>query len=63
MIHSSPCAYLTPERSYEAGYAAENNGADLVADSLNTVLVVVIQYRLGAFGMHPQWVASFRHCI
>ncbi|KAG8212817.1 Alpha/Beta hydrolase protein [Butyriboletus roseoflavus] len=35
---------------YEAGYAAEYNGADLVADSLNTVIVVIIQYRLGAFG-------------
>ncbi|KAG9316092.1 Alpha/Beta hydrolase protein [Chiua virens] len=35
---------------YEAGYAAEDNGADLLADSLNTMVVVVIQYRLGAFG-------------
>ncbi|KAG8212819.1 Carboxylesterase [Butyriboletus roseoflavus] len=35
---------------YEAGYAAEYNGADLLADSLNTMVVVVIQYRLGAFG-------------
>ncbi|KAH0833389.1 Alpha/Beta hydrolase protein [Lanmaoa asiatica] len=35
---------------YEGGYAAKYNGANLVADSLNTVVVVVIQYRLGAFG-------------
>ncbi|KAG6372175.1 Alpha/Beta hydrolase protein [Boletus reticuloceps] len=35
---------------YEAGYAAMYNGADLLIDSLNTVVVVVIQYRLGAFG-------------
>ncbi|KAH0833387.1 Alpha/Beta hydrolase protein [Lanmaoa asiatica] len=35
---------------YEAGYAGEYNGADLVADSFNTMVVVVIQYRLGAFG-------------
>ena len=27
------------------------NGADLIADSLNTMVVIVIQYRLGAFGM------------
>ncbi|KAI9457054.1 Alpha/Beta hydrolase protein [Boletus coccyginus] len=36
---------------YGLGYAAQYNGVDLVADSLNTVVVVVvIQYRLGAFG-------------
>ncbi|KAF8442075.1 Alpha/Beta hydrolase protein [Boletus edulis BED1] len=35
---------------YEEGYAAWYNGADLIIDSLNTVVVVVIQYRLGAFG-------------
>ena len=33
------------------GYAAQYDGTDLVNDSLNTVVVVVIQYRLGAFGM------------
>ncbi|KAF8124709.1 Alpha/Beta hydrolase protein [Boletus edulis] len=35
---------------YEAGYAAMYNGADLLIDSLNTMVVIVIQYRLGAFG-------------
>ncbi|KAH0833388.1 Alpha/Beta hydrolase protein [Lanmaoa asiatica] len=35
---------------YQAGYAGGYNGGDLVTDSLNTVVVVVIQYRLGAFG-------------
>ena len=47
-------AYLISKCSYESGYAAEYNGADLVADSLNTMVVVVIQYRLGAFGMPPR---------
>ncbi|KAG6372185.1 Alpha/Beta hydrolase protein [Boletus reticuloceps] len=42
--------YLMSKCSYEAGYAAWYNGADLLIDSLNTVVVVVIQYRLGAFG-------------
>ena len=37
-----------------SGYAAEYNGANLVADSLNTMVVVVIQYRLGAFGVPPR---------
>ncbi|KAF8442079.1 Carboxylesterase [Boletus edulis BED1] len=36
---------------YAWGYAATYNGADLLIDSLNTVVVVVIQYRLGAFDM------------
>jgi len=44
-------AYQILKCSYGLGYAAAFNGADLVADSLNTVVVVVIQYRLGAFGM------------
>ncbi|KAH7928320.1 alpha/beta-hydrolase [Leucogyrophana mollusca] len=34
---------------YVAGYAEEFNGADLVLDSHNGAIVVVIQYRLGAF--------------
>lgn len=44
-------AYPISDFSYVSGYAAEYNGAELVADSLNTMVVVVIQYRLGAFGM------------
>ena len=44
-------AYPISKCSYEGGYAEKYNGADLVTDSLNTVVVVVIQYRLGAFGM------------
>ena len=43
--------YLISKCSYVAGYAAQFNGADLLGDSLNTMVVVVIQYRLGAFGM------------
>ncbi|KAH7903515.1 Carboxylesterase family-domain-containing protein, partial [Hygrophoropsis aurantiaca] len=35
---------------YVAGYAEEFDGADLVADSHNGVVTVVMQYRLGAFG-------------
>ena len=42
--------HLISECSYVAGYAAEFNGADLLGDSLNTMVIVVIQYRLGAFG-------------
>ena len=42
--------YLISECSYVSGYAAEFNGADLLGDSLNTMVVVVIQHRLGAFG-------------
>ena len=42
--------FLTTGNRYEGGYAAEFNGADLVADSHNGVVAVVIQYRLGAFG-------------
>ena len=57
-------AYLISQCSYEYGYAAEYDGADLVADSLNTVIAVVIQYRLGAFGMHSTLrLAPFRHCL
>ena len=43
--------YFISECSYQAGYAAAFNGADLLGDSLNTMVIVVIQYRLGAFGM------------
>ncbi|EGN99361.1 hypothetical protein SERLA73DRAFT_152978 [Serpula lacrymans var. lacrymans S7.3] len=35
---------------YEAGYAAQYDGADLVMNSHNGVIAIVIQYRLGAFG-------------
>ena len=48
--------------SYQGGSAAQYNGASLVADSLNTVVVVVIQYRLGAFGMSFDCTLSFLHC-
>ena len=51
MAQISLHACLILKYSYEAGYAAEFNGADLIADSLNTMVVVIIQYRLGVFGM------------
>ncbi|KAH7906561.1 Alpha/Beta hydrolase protein [Hygrophoropsis aurantiaca] len=35
---------------YVAGYAEEFDGADLILDSHNGAVVVIIQYRLGAFG-------------
>ncbi|EIW84339.1 alpha beta-hydrolase [Coniophora puteana RWD-64-598 SS2] len=35
---------------YEAGYAAEFPGNDLLIDSDNQMVVVVMQYRLGVFG-------------
>ena len=57
LISVSLRAHLISKCSYESGYAAEYNGAELVADSLNTVVVVVIQYRLGAFGTHP-WLGG-----
>ena len=50
MIHAFLRGYLISEYSYASGYAAEYDGADLLGDSLNTMVIVVIQYRLGAFG-------------
>jgi len=48
--------------SYELGYAAQYNGSDLVADSSNTVIVVIIQYRLGAFGTTP-WLGGLHYRV
>lgn len=51
-------AYPISKFSYVSGYAAGFNGAELVADSADTVLVVVIQYRLGAFGTSRELTVS-----
>ena len=61
MIRAFLRGYFISECSYQAGYAAAFNGADLLGDSMNTMVVVIIQYRLGAFGMASdsevrQWV-------
>ncbi|KAG6372189.1 Alpha/Beta hydrolase protein [Boletus reticuloceps] len=54
---------------YAWGNAATYNGADLLIDSLNTVVVVVIQYRLGAFGISllrmltGWWLVSLIHAL
>lgn len=60
MIHIPTYACLISTCSYQFGYAAEYNGVDLVDDSLNSVIVVVIQYRLGVFGIS---VASYYNVI
>ena len=62
-IRVSLGACLTTVYSYDSGSAAIFNGADLVADSLNTVIAVVIQYRLGAFGTDSQWLVLCRRLI